>query len=86
MLIYSTLDKEWMMYPAVACPADTLDQVHLLRRCSDSLISLEQGMGDVSCWVIIYLISRSGFTERGKKYESDVHRHRVINCQGVRCW
>lgn len=50
------------------------------------LFNLRQGMDDVSCWVIIYLISRSGFTERGKEYESDVHRHRVINCQGVRCW
>ena len=63
-----------------------LRQVYLLKRRSDSLINLKQGMDDVSCWVIIYLISRSGFTERGKEYESDVHRHRVINCQGVRCW
>lgn len=37
------------------------------------LFNLRQGMDDVSCWVIIYLISRSGFTERGKEYESDVH-------------
>ena len=51
----------------------------LLERRSDSLINLRQGMDDVSCWVIIYLISRSGFTERGKEHESDVHRHRVIN-------
>ena len=85
MLIYSTLDKEWAMYPAE--PVQLILGLNcLLERRSDSLINLRQGVGDVSCWVIIYLISRSGFTERGKEYESDVHRHRVINCQGVRCW
>lgn len=38
------------MYHAVACPADTKASVYLLKRRSDSLINLKQGMDDVSCW------------------------------------
>lgn len=71
-----------MLWPAQLIPGQTAYREDIIAH----LFNLKQGMGDVSCWVIIYLISRSGFTERGKEYESDVHRHRVINCQGVRRW
>ena len=71
-----------MLWPAQLIPGQTTYREDIIAH----LFNLRQGMDDVSCWVIIYLISRSGFTERGKEYESDVHRHRVVDCQGVRCW
>ena len=58
-----------MLWPAQLIPGQTTYREDIIAH----LFNLRQGMDDVSCWVIIYLISRSGFTERGKEYESDVH-------------